>query len=132
MINVIGNLLVCNWAVVHPKTTGIKVDESGQTFPTQELFRGYNQSRSQNPVTTLGGVQWCNAKINTDQFAVLKRGRFILNPGRDAPVDPGEGAIVYYPEKGSNLRMKQLWVPLRRQVAWDTNISNDYPVYLRS
>lgn len=128
MINVTQNLLICNWAVVHPKTTGIKVDEAGQTFPTQELFRGYNQSRSQNPTTTLAGVQWCNAKINTDQFAVLKRGRFILNPGRDAPVDPGTGEIIYFPEKGSNLRMKQLWVPLRRQCAWDTNISNDYPV----
>lgn len=119
--------LVVNWAIVHPKSSITATNNTTQEFATNEFFRGYGSTRTEQPNNSLSGLQWTNASINTDQFAVLKRGRILLNPGRLQPEQPADATLVYWPEKGSNYRFKKLYQKIGRQITFDPAISNDIP-----
>lgn len=126
-INLKPRMFILNWAIVHPHAQVLGGQSTGSTFPTLEFFRGYADTRAQQPSDALNGLQWVNAKINTDLFAVLRRGRITLNPGRPNSDSPTATDVVYWPEKGSNFRLKQIYVKLARQVTFEPNISSLEP-----
>lgn len=124
--NIKPNAYVLNWAFVHPKANMVSTNTTTGMFDTSEFFRHYGATRAGGLATAMSGLEVTNAAINTDMYAVLRRGRIFLNPGRDSD-NPGATDIIYLGEKGANYRFKKLWVPIKRQVVWDPNISNDLP-----
>lgn len=65
-----------NWAVVFPR------NQATLTNGTNDFFRDYTSQRSWNANdATKSGLTWANAAINTDEFLVMARGKFLLSPG---------------------------------------------------
>lgn len=66
-----------NWAVVHGKQGQVVNDT------TPDFFRDYTTVRAfdANATATKTGLTYSVAQINTDEFVVLKRGKFLLAPG---------------------------------------------------
>lgn len=119
---------IVNWAIVHPKASNMGGTSNGQQFPTTDFFRGYGAQRSTQPAIGLNGVQWINASINTDLFAVLKRGVVNLNPGRSEPDSPIPGAVTYRPNKGNSVRSKSVYLKMNRQLRFESEVSPEYPL----
>lgn len=144
--NVSYDELVMNWAIIHPKTAVAGTTVEGQVVAT-EFFRDYGTRRSVSPseMSTRAGLEWVNAKVNTDLYSVLKRGRFTLNPaimpGMPTLPDDREGAVplsgvpewtvpgsIYpHPNKGNSVRTKSMWIPIKRQIRFDQAISASAP-----
>jgi len=64
-----------NWAVVYPKR------DRTMSATQKDFFRDYNAERSWDAnAATKTGLSWSCAAVNTDEFVVLKRGKFLLTP----------------------------------------------------
>ena len=106
--NETGVRLYVNWAVVHGK--------QGQNISaaTTDFFRDYNQNRtfdaSHNGKT---GLTSSVAQINTDEFVVMARGKFMLTP-----VQTASAAIGAY-NYGGQTKEKSLYVKLGRSFYFD-------------
>lgn len=75
-----------NWAVVHPKQDQL----IGQT--QTDFFRDYTSSRTWDAGSAAKtGLSWSNAAINTDEYVILKRGKFLLIPNPTATVNQAVG-----------------------------------------
>lgn len=74
--NLLQRRVYVNWAVIHAK--------QGQVINsvTPDFFRAYNNERSFNAdaSATVTQLSYSVAQINTDEFVVLKRGKFMLTP----------------------------------------------------
>lgn len=97
-----------NWAVVHGK--------QGQEISpgTPDFFRGYQNERAIDAnAGTQTGLSYSVNQINTDEFVVLKRGKFMLTPG----VVPStvQGQYNY----GGNTKEISCWCKLGRQFYFD-------------
>lgn len=107
--------LYVNWAVVHPKQ-GQRPDD---IIPMANFFRRYTTTRSVNPDSTEGvtgvrnftGLSFSVAQINTDDYVVLKRGKFMLTP--QGQVSTARQADNY--NYGAYSKEKSIWCKLGRQ-----------------
>lgn len=97
-----------NWAVIHPK--------QGQTVTqTQtDFFRDYTSERAFNAdaVTVKTGLTYSVAQINTDEYVVMKRGKFMLTPfGNEA-----QNGLYNY---AGNTKEKSIYCKLGRSFYFD-------------
>lgn len=115
------NRLMVNWAVVHPKQT--------QTITNAQkgFFRDYTDSRSWDANSaTKTGLSWSMANINTDDYVILKRGKFLLTPGTVDATTPGT-----WNSKDSEKEMSH-YLKLGRSFTYDTTSATpviDDPLY---
>jgi len=128
MTNLSTDQLIVNWAVVHPSASNMGGNADGNTFPEADFFRGYAAGRSEQPGIQLNGLQWTNAAINTDLFAVLKRGQITLNPGRLEVTPEQPNKVVYRPQKGNTVRVKTFYLKMNRQIRFDAEINFNRPL----
>lgn len=127
-VNLQPRVFILNWAILHPRAAAMGTVNAAGTLPPSEMFRSHSQRRSMAMTTSESGLEWTNASINTDLFAVLKRGRITFNPGRDA-TDPQDGDVVYHEiNKGSTYRSKGMWIPIKRQVRFDASLDSQHPM----
>lgn len=90
--NLEGDRIFINWAVIHPKQD--QLIGTGQT----DFFRDYNDSRTWDAGSAAKtGLSWSVAAINTDEYIVLKRGKFMLIP--NSTVTAGLNQAVAYNSK---------------------------------
>lgn len=115
------NRLMVNWAVVHPKQTQL-ITNSQKGF-----FRDYTNQRSWDAnSTTKTGLSWSMANINTDDYVILKRGKFLLTPGVVDTNTPGT-----WNSKDSEKEMSH-YLKLGRSFTYDTSDTTpviDDPLY---
>ena len=101
-----------NWAVVHGK--------QGQLISpaTEDFFRDYQSERTFN-ADHIGktGLTSSVAQINTDEFVVLKRGKFMLSP-----LNGPSGAQQTY-NYGGVTKEKSIWLKLGRSFYFDDSSS---------
>lgn len=107
--------LYVNWAIVHGK--------QGQTINanTPDFFRRYSDERAfdANDYTNITGLTSSVAQINTDEFVILKRGKFLLTPtGFSNPA----GFTDKY-NYGAATKEKSIWLKLGRQFYFDPGSS---------
>lgn len=116
--------LMINWAVIHPKQNQLV------TNTQKGFFRDFQDERSWDANSaTKTGLSWSQAKINTDDFVILKRGKFMLAPGNVATgtgANPGTWNV-----KDSEKEISH-WLKLNRTFTYDTTdqtpVIND-PIY---
>ncbi len=83
-----------NWAIVHPKQD----QELSQT--QTDFFRDYTDSRTWDAGTSSKtGLTWSRAQINTDEYIILKRGKFMLIPNSDSETGGEISKTVSYNSK---------------------------------
>lgn len=88
-------------------------DVSGTGPVTENLFRGYADQRGVGMTNLLCNLEYSHNALNTDLFTVLKHKRYLL-----API--GENNSTYKSTK-SSYRKLDWYIPLRRQVRFDSN-----------
>lgn len=102
-----------NWAIVHGK--------QGQVISpaTTDFFRSYQNERAFNAAHNgFTGLTSSVAQINTDEFVVLKRGKFMLTPGVVATAAAG-----HYYNYGASTKEKSMWLKLGRSFYFDSGSS---------
>ena len=100
-----------NWAIVHGK--------QGQIISpaTTDFFRSYQGERAFNAAhNDFTGLTSSVAQINTDEFVVLKRGKFMLTPNGAA----GDTQDFNY---GGVSKEKSIWLKLGRSFYFDSGSS---------
>lgn len=106
VINNENKRLYVNWAIVHPK------QDQTITNTQKDFFRDYTDQRSWDAnLSTKSGITWANAQINTDDYVILKRGKFLLAPGIRAEAT---GPTGYYNIKDCQKEISH-WLKLGRQ-----------------
>lgn len=102
-----------NWAIVHGK--------QGQTISdtTPDFFRDYTSVRAfnANDTATKTGLTYSVAQINTDEFIVLKRGKFMLTPQASGAATRFESNYNY----GSSTKEISHYLKLGRTFYFDDN-----------
>jgi len=98
-----------NWAVVHPKQGQVMSDT------TPDFFRDYTDERAFNTNASAAktGLTYSVAQINTDEFVVMKRGKFMLTPG-----DAAASFTANYNYGGSTKELS-CWIKLGRSFYFD-------------
>jgi len=117
--NLAGTRGYVNWAIIHPK----QGQKPGDDIPFANFFRRYTTTRSVNPDSTSGtgtqrnftGLSYAVAQINTDDYIVLKRGKFILSPGLATTQQQG---LYNY---GAATKEKSIWCKIGRQFEFEPN-----------
>lgn len=102
-----------NWAVIHPK--------QAQTItPTQDdFFRDYTSARAWNAGSAAKtGLSWSVAQINTDDYVILKRGKFLLAPGAPDGTPQNQGV---YNLKDCEKSISH-WIKLGRQFTFTDEV----------
>lgn len=111
-LNLTANRLYVNWAIIHAK--------QGQVInsTTPDFFRAYNNERSFNAdaSATVTELSYSVAQINTDEFVVLKRGKFMLTPTATAAL---QGRYNY----GAATKEISCYLKLGRQFYFDDGSS---------
>lgn len=105
-----------NWAVIHPK----QVATPNST--TADFFRAYGSERSWAAnAANKNGQEWCNAAINSDDYAVLRRGKYLL-----API-PNSVGILSNTNVKDNEKCLDIYVKLGRSVYFPTDDAAQEP-----
>ena len=113
--------LFINWAVIHPK--------QGQVIdPNQpEFFRDYTDVRAWDANSgAKTGLSWSVAQINSDDYVILKRGKFMLVPSTGTSVNPAVSFNTKDSEKSISC-----WCKLGRSFTFTNDVvpvPND-PIY---
>jgi len=97
-----------NWAVVHPK--------QGQAPgpSATDLFRDYTNQRAFDATSiNKTGLTWSVAQINTDEYVVMKRGKFMLTPVQTAT------AATQSFNYGAPVKDVQCYIKVGRQFYFD-------------
>lgn len=109
--NLLNDRIYINWAVIHAK--------QGQNISstTPDFFRSYGSERSFNAdaSATVTGLSYSVAQINTDEFLVLKRGKFMLTPAATLAGDVPPRGYNY----GAATKEIKCWMKVGRQFYFD-------------
>lgn len=124
--NLSGDRVFVNWAVIHPKQDQLV------TQTQTDFFRDYTDSRTWDAGSNQKtGLSWSNAKINTDEYIILKRGKFMLCPSGVTGGNAGEqGSIEKAVSFNSKDNQKSIshWVKIGRNFTFQdtpTTAPND-------
>lgn len=117
--------LCVNIAIIHPK-----MGSNASAVPENNFFRDHGNSRATNFNTDFNSIQFNNAHINSDLYAVLWKTKFILvNPVADldetAPGPPPQYDGAYYSNKHNSYKTFDKWIPLKRQIRFETDSAAD-------
>lgn len=124
IISIAPNTLYCNVAILSPRSCGV-VNE-------QEFFRDEGATdKSVNFGTAATGLDMFTCPINSDRYVILRHKRFRLVTGEEGELPPGNPKTVDL--SGHNHRVIKWWIPLKRQLRYDsldTNSPVDGRVFL--
>lgn len=102
--NKVEAIIYFNWAVIAPK-------DRDNDIVNANFFRGYEVRRGENfNPNNLSVIDFHKRPINTDLYNVLAHNRIRLGQ------NPPDGQAV----SDTNFRLIKKWVPLRRQIRFDT------------
>lgn len=107
--NTFSDRIYVNWGVIHGKQ-GQAISAS-----TTDFFRDYNNNRTFDAAhVNKTGLTSSVAQINTDEFVVLKRGKFLLTPGNNT-----DGNAMFYYNHNNRTKEVSIWCKLGRSFYFD-------------